>query len=126
MSVKLTLLTTSFSIYESNLSKMEPTAVITRIAPTFIRFGSFEIIKPGGPSAGKTEIATQLADYIIELLYTDINQNDATKYEQVSSIVFYTVNQARHSWQDNFSTNCSDRTFLFMISGQFFVQFFEK
>ena len=67
---------------------MEPTAVITRIAPTFIRFGSFEIIKPGGPSAGKTEIATQLADYIIQLLYTDINQNDATKYEQVITGVY--------------------------------------
>jgi len=38
---------------------MEPCTVITRIAPTFIRFGSFEIIKPGGPSAGKTEIATK-------------------------------------------------------------------
>ena len=57
--------------------------MITRIAPTFIRFGSFEIIKPGGPSAGKTEIATQLADYIIQLLYTDIIKDDPKRYEQV-------------------------------------------
>jgi len=80
-------------------SKYEPTAVITRIAPTFIRFGSFEIIKPGGPSAGKTEIVTQLADYIIQLLYTDIIKDDPKRYEQLIAKVCQKTAKMVARWQ---------------------------
>ena len=45
----------------------EPAAVLTRVAPTFLRFGSFEIAveQPGveGPSAGNPTILKHLFDY---------------------------------------------------------------
>lgn len=56
----------------------ERATIITRIAPTFIRFGSFEIFKeasgPGersGPSAGNAELRQQLADFVVESYYAD-------------------------------------------------------
>ena len=62
---------------------MEPCAVITRIAETFLRFGSLEIAKTtdrmtgrAGPSAGNNEIITQLLDYIIRSFYSSIVDNE--------------------------------------------------
>jgi len=53
----------------------EPCAVITRIAPSFFRFGSFELFrKPesahdrGGPSAGNEALKAQLLDHVITLI----------------------------------------------------------
>lgn len=39
----------------------EPGAVVTRLSPTFVRFGSFEIFA----SRGETQVLQQLADYVI-------------------------------------------------------------
>jgi len=57
----------------------EKCTVILRIAPTFIRFGSFEIFKSidrmtsrMGPSTGKTEILKQLLRYTKTRFYPDI------------------------------------------------------
>jgi uncharacterized protein YdiU (UPF0061 family) len=54
-------------------AKSERCAVITRIAPTFIRFGSFEIAKltdprtgRAGPSPGRTDIIAKLADFVLD------------------------------------------------------------
>ena len=64
--------------YDGN-TKMEPTAVITRLAETFIRFGSFEIAKlpdrmtgRAGPSAGNHYLVKQLLDFTIDNYYPEI------------------------------------------------------
>ncbi|KAJ9441700.1 UPF0061 protein [Diplonema papillatum] len=51
--------------------KAEPCAVITRLAPTFLRFGSFETCKPtdastdrAGPNAGDTSVLTTLIQHV--------------------------------------------------------------
>ena len=48
----------------------ERCSVILRIAPTFIRFGSFEIIK--APSQGNMAIIRTLTNYVIEFFYHEI------------------------------------------------------
>ncbi|KAK7904414.1 hypothetical protein WMY93_017021 [Mugilogobius chulae] len=59
----------------------ERCSVILRLAPSFIRFGSFEIFLPrdefsglAGPSAGRHDLRAQLLDYVIELFYPKIHQ----------------------------------------------------
>ena len=58
----------------------EPCAAVLRVAPTFFRFGSFEIFKEvdpssgsGGPSIGlKEEMLPRMLDYIIKNFYLDL------------------------------------------------------
>lgn len=59
----------------------ERASVVTRIAPTFLRFGSFEIFKTQdersgrfGPSVGRQEILKQMLDYSISAYYPEIHQ----------------------------------------------------
>ncbi|XP_015224755.1 PREDICTED: selenoprotein O-like, partial [Cyprinodon variegatus] len=59
----------------------ERCSVVMRLAPTFIRFGSFEIFQGRdefsgleGPSAGRHDIRAQLLDYVIESFYPQIQQ----------------------------------------------------
>ncbi|XP_060100776.1 protein adenylyltransferase SelO, mitochondrial [Heteronotia binoei] len=66
--------------YDGN-PKKEKCTVVLRIAPTFIRFGSFEIFKPPdeftgrkGPSVNKNEIRIQMLDYVISTFYSEILQ----------------------------------------------------
>ncbi|KAF5394993.1 hypothetical protein PHET_09008 [Paragonimus heterotremus] len=58
---------------------MERASITCRVAPTFIRFGSFEITKPPdtltgrrGPSFGNHTILPQLTAYVIEQFYPEI------------------------------------------------------
>ncbi|KAI3379087.1 hypothetical protein SNEBB_010681, partial [Seison nebaliae] len=68
--------------------KQENCAVITRIAETFIRFGSFEISKEDntskrrGPSFGNQKIIHQLFDYVIENYFPE-HKNAEKKYNKV-------------------------------------------
>jgi uncharacterized protein YdiU (UPF0061 family) len=71
----------------------ERATIILRIAPTFLRFGSFEIFKPTdpqtgreGPSAGNRALLIQLLEYIISTHYPDIaaHEDPTTRY-----IAFY-------------------------------------
>lgn len=62
---------------------LEKCTVISRIAPTFIRFGSFEIFKTidsmtgrCGPSVGRKDILILLIDYVIETFFPDIKSDD--------------------------------------------------
>jgi serine/tyrosine/threonine adenylyltransferase len=57
----------------------ERATIITRIAPTFLRFGSFEIAKPRdsmtgrtGPSVGRLDIIEDLARYCLLHFYGDL------------------------------------------------------
>ncbi|KAM7284912.1 protein adenylyltransferase SelO, mitochondrial [Ixodes scapularis] len=59
--------------------KDEKCSVILRIAPTFLRFGSFEIFKTldqftgrVGPSVGRKDILIQLLDYSVETFFPKI------------------------------------------------------
>uniref|UniRef100_A0A0G4I7I9 Selenoprotein O n=1 Tax=Chromera velia CCMP2878 TaxID=1169474 RepID=A0A0G4I7I9_9ALVE len=63
-------------IFYSGDPIMERCTVITRIAKTFIRFGSFEIFKPedpvtgrGGPSVGRIDILTALTNFVLRMFY---------------------------------------------------------
>uniref|UniRef100_H2Y534 Selenoprotein O n=1 Tax=Ciona savignyi TaxID=51511 RepID=H2Y534_CIOSA len=58
-------------IFYDGKAKMENCAVVLRIAPTFLRFGSFEIFKPG-PSDRMHEILPQMLDYCLENLFPEI------------------------------------------------------
>ncbi|XP_055963025.1 protein adenylyltransferase SelO, mitochondrial [Sorex fumeus] len=64
--------------YDGN-PKSEKCTVVLRIAPTFLRFGSFEIFKPtdeltgrAGPSVGRNDIRVQMLDYVIGTFYPEI------------------------------------------------------
>jgi len=64
--------------YDGN-QQMERCTIVSRIAPCFIRFGSFEIFKPQdkftgrtGPSVGRMEILQQLLEYVIDNFYPEI------------------------------------------------------
>uniref|UniRef100_A0A9J7XA75 Selenoprotein O n=1 Tax=Cyprinus carpio carpio TaxID=630221 RepID=A0A9J7XA75_CYPCA len=74
--------------YDGN-ARMERCSVVLRIAPSFIRFGSFEIFKRAdeftgrqGPSYGHDEIRTQMLDYVIESFYPEIHQNHSDRIER--------------------------------------------
>ncbi|KFM57199.1 Selenoprotein O, partial [Stegodyphus mimosarum] len=77
--------------YDGN-PKSEKCSIVLRIAPTFIRFGSFEIFKTldkftgrVGPSMGKTEILHQLLDYVIETFYPEIYKSSGDKVEMYAA-----------------------------------------
>lgn len=66
------------AFYDGN-PRPEPCAVVLRLAPTFLRFGSFEIFKPrdehtgrAGPSVGRDDIRLQMLDYVISTFYPEI------------------------------------------------------
>ncbi|CAF4074933.1 unnamed protein product [Rotaria magnacalcarata] len=78
--------------YDGN-PKRERCTIITRIAQTFIRFGSFEIFKTidpmtgrMGPSVGRYDILKTLLNYVISTFYPEIeekhNSKDEDKYAE--------------------------------------------
>ncbi|XP_072241557.1 selenoprotein O1 isoform X2 [Leuresthes tenuis] len=76
-------------VYYSGQPRHERCSVVLRIAPTFLRFGSFEIFKPAdeltgrqGPSYGRDEIRGQMMDYVIEMFYPEIQQNYPDRVER--------------------------------------------
>ncbi|KAM7002880.1 selenoprotein O1 [Tautogolabrus adspersus] len=76
-------------VYYSGNPRHERCSVVLRIAPTFLRFGSFEIFKPAdeytgrqGPSYGRDEIRVQMLDYVIEMFYPEIQQNYSDRVER--------------------------------------------
>ncbi|KAJ3596827.1 hypothetical protein NHX12_003227 [Muraenolepis orangiensis] len=87
----------------------ERCSMVFRIAPTFLRFGSFEIFKPAdetterqGPSYGHDHIRGQMLDYVIETFYPEIQQNHTDRVER--NVAFFrevTLRTARlvSQWQ---------------------------
>ncbi|KAF1387095.1 hypothetical protein PFLUV_G00101710 [Perca fluviatilis] len=76
-------------VYYSGNPRHERCSVVVRIAPTFLRFGSFEIFKRAdehtgrqGPSYGRDEIRGQMLDYVIEMFYPEIQQNHPDRVER--------------------------------------------
>ena len=67
----------------------ERCTIISRIAPTFIRFGSFEIFKTRdsqtgrqGPSLGRQDIKQQLVEYCISTFFPEIHAKEASLLEK--------------------------------------------
>ncbi|XP_022604888.1 selenoprotein O-like [Seriola dumerili] len=67
----------------------ERCSVVLRLAPSFIRFGSFEIFQGRdefsglqGPSAGRHDIRSQLLDYVIETFYPCIQQAHSNRKDR--------------------------------------------
>jgi len=90
--------------YDGN-NKQEPTAVITRLAETFLRFGSFEIAKlpdqktgRAGPSAGNNELVTQLLDFTIDAYYPEL-ANTEQKYKNFLSEITKRTARLASQWQ---------------------------
>lgn len=76
-------------VYYNGNARHERCSVVLRIAPTFIRFGSFEIFKPAneftgrqGPSYGRDEIRGRMMDYVIEMFYPEIQENYPDRVER--------------------------------------------
>ncbi|KAG2469110.1 SELO protein, partial [Polypterus senegalus] len=85
--------------YDGQVSN-ERCTVVLRIAPSFIRFGSFEIFKAEdemtgrqGPSAGLDDLRTQLLDYVIDTFYPELQQAHPDDRVQRNSAFFREVVQ---------------------------------
>uniref|UniRef100_A0A8C1JHG3 Selenoprotein O n=1 Tax=Cyprinus carpio TaxID=7962 RepID=A0A8C1JHG3_CYPCA len=79
-------------VFYSGNPRPERCSVVLRIAPTFIRFGSFEIFHPvddftgrHGPSVGRTDIRAQLLDYVIDTFYPEIQRRHLDRQERNAS-----------------------------------------
>uniref|UniRef100_T1JEC3 Selenoprotein O n=1 Tax=Strigamia maritima TaxID=126957 RepID=T1JEC3_STRMM len=94
---------------DGNMIK-EKATIVTRIAPTFLRFGSFEICLPKsseyakcGPSVGENEILLQLLEYTIKNYFPQIQVEFATdtdkKYKQFFKEVLLRTAELVASWQ---------------------------
>ena len=53
--------------YDGN-PQPEPGAIVCRVAPTFVRFGNFQILA----AQQETELLKQLADYVIRMHYPEL------------------------------------------------------
>ncbi|XP_054712716.1 protein adenylyltransferase SelO, mitochondrial-like [Uloborus diversus] len=79
-------------IFYDGHPKSENCSIVLRIAPSFIRFGSFEIFNTldpitgkVGPSVGRTEILHTLLDYVIETFYPEIHQSMDNQLQKYSA-----------------------------------------
>ncbi|CAF1151995.1 unnamed protein product [Rotaria sordida] len=82
-------------IYYDGNPKQERCTIISRIAQTFIRFGSFEICKTidpltsrKGPSVGRYDILKTLLNYVISTFYPEIEEKYKSKDEDKYSAFF--------------------------------------
>lgn len=81
-------------IFYNGNPKKERATIILRIAPSFLRFGSFEIFKPRdpetqreGPSVKNVKLLFKLLDYTVETFYPDIWRS--TTDPEVRYLSFY-------------------------------------
>lgn len=94
-------------IFYSGNAKMEPMAVVTRIAKSFLRFGSFEIFKDedkftslAGPSAhveDKEEMMRHMLDFTIRQYFPEIE--GGKKYEKFFEEVVRRTAKLVAKWQ---------------------------
>ena len=63
--------------YDGN-PKAEPGAVVCRVAPSFLRFGNFEILS----ASGEHDLLKKLTDFLIEDHYPDLDAKDPDVYGQ--------------------------------------------
>lgn len=61
--------------YDGNAA-IEPGAIVCRVAPSFMRFGNFEILATGG----ENELLSQTADFLMEQYYPEIDRQSPDRY----------------------------------------------
>ncbi|KAL5514995.1 hypothetical protein EMCRGX_G000100 [Ephydatia muelleri] len=90
----------------------EKATVISRIAPTFLRFGSFEIFKTrdpqtgrSGPSVGRMDILNQLLDYTITSFFPEVHGEDRVLNTDNMSIVGVTIDYGPFGFMDRYDPN---------------------
>lgn len=76
-------------IFYDGHPQRERCTIVSRIAPTFIRFGSFEIFKPvdretgrEGPSVGRTDILLFMLEYVVSTFYPEIYKEHEENKEE--------------------------------------------
>lgn len=74
---------------------MEPGAVVCRVAPSFIRFGNFELLS----SRGEIELLKKLADYTIRHFYPDCRDGETEPYGKFFQAVCQRSLQMVLGWQ---------------------------
>lgn len=74
-------------------TRPERASIITRIAPSFIRFGSFEICKTrdprtgaSGPCVGQTDVLRQLFDYVSSTFFSDLYAADSSLADRTTAV----------------------------------------
>lgn len=82
-------------IFYDGHPKKEQCTIVLRVAPTFLRFGSFEIFKSTdeltgrhGPSVNRNDIRIQMLDYVITTFYTDIQEKYAESKTERNAAFF--------------------------------------
>lgn len=100
-----TLVTSDSRVMRDQFYNGNPTnercSVVLRIAPTFIRFGSFEICRSTdrftgrqGPSAGKdTELLAPLLEYVISTFYPEIARDNSHNQRERHRLFFKEVTE---------------------------------
>ncbi len=83
--------------------KLENCAIVLRISPTFIRFGSFEAFMASrGPEFSRPEITKQLLDYVCDNFFKNVTETcstDAEKYEKFLENVVERTAKLVAEWQ---------------------------
>lgn len=121
----------------------EPGAVVTRLAPTFVRFGNFEIFA----SRGETQVLRQLTDFVMEHHYPQCNGDVYAFFDEVCqrtarlmahwmrvgfvhgvmntdnlSILGLTIDYGPYGWLDpyqlDFTPNTTDRNLRYCYAQQ--------
>jgi uncharacterized protein YdiU (UPF0061 family) len=59
--------------YNGNV-QLEPGAVVCRVAPSFVRFGTFQL--PVSRAGGQEVMTQQLADYVIKYHYSHLAEGE--------------------------------------------------
>ncbi|MCW5872891.1 MAG: YdiU family protein, partial [Candidatus Eremiobacteraeota bacterium] len=121
----------------------EPGAVVTRLAPTFVRFGNFEIFA----SRGETEVLRQLTEFVMAHHYPECKSDIYAFYDEVCrrtarlmahwmrvgfvhgvmntdnlSILGWTIDYGPYGWLDpyqlDFTPNTTDRNLRYCYGQQ--------
>jgi uncharacterized protein YdiU (UPF0061 family) len=83
-------------LYSGNVIN-ERCTIVSRIAPNFFRFGSFEIFKPAegqgsgarrGPSAGNEKLKQRLLDHVLSY-YPEISAIATSEGKQAAYVAFF-------------------------------------
>lgn len=81
-------------LYDGKLSD-EKTAIVLRLAPSWFRFGSAEILA----KHGELNILRQLLDFVIESHFKEITLLDSTKYLELFSTIVQQTAEMIAMWQ---------------------------
>ena len=83
-------------MFYSGNAKPEPGAVVCRVSPSFVRFGTFQLPVSRGES--EAHLTTKVADYVIKHHFADI-ANAEDKYLQLLQRVVETTTELVAKWQ---------------------------